>query len=327
MLCENENHNVWNEVWKFFETKGKEKNTKQNTCDVGCQELSCSQRGLGWGKITPGAMGAVSNVDKLGRGETSCTAAQAGGGARIEIWVSWTWVRLCNAHLLPCHPDSMRLLHHRSLKKADAVRPDWSQDLLWLCEAGMANSCYWDAFIRSQVSGPDPCSCILWHRSCPSKHSWTWAGSQRRPRCAGMHGAGWLGQRAAWPGAGGCGETHLVWGSKLLASPSAEVSLVLSISAAVLCVQCMFWAVVVLCRLRTRGYLAEGDPQRMFICWFQWLHAVGDRDFFDTESLWNLLLSSRLFLLRRIAQPFSPTSLPASSLTFALLPTLLAGSC
>lgn len=94
-----------------------------------------------------------------------------------------------------------------------------SQGQLQLCGAGMANSFYWAAFIWSQVSSPDPCSCILWHRSCPNKHSWTWAVSQCRPQCAGMHGAGWLGQRAAWPGAGGCVEIHLVWGSKLWQVP------------------------------------------------------------------------------------------------------------
>lgn len=304
------------------------KKKNQNTCDIGCQEPSCSQRGLGWGKIAPTVMGAVSNVDKPGRGETSCTAAQARGGARIKIWFSWTWVRLHNACLQPCHPDLMQLLCHRALEeKAGAVRPDsvtgsapvvWSRDGQFLLlsrfylEPGVQPRSMQLYFVAPQLPQQTQLDlgCIT-VQAAMRRHAWGWvAGSA----CCVARSWG------MWWNTSGVRQ-------QALASPSAKVSLVLSISAAVLCVQCLFCAAVVLCGLRTHGYIAEGDPQRTFICWYQWLHVVGDRDFFGTVTLRNLLLSSRLFLLRRMAQPFDSTSLPASPLTFAFLPTLLAGCC
>lgn len=42
----------------------------------------------GWGKIIPVEIGIMSNVDKAGRGKTSCSAAQARGGAKMNIGIS-----------------------------------------------------------------------------------------------------------------------------------------------------------------------------------------------------------------------------------------------
>lgn len=82
----------------------------------------------GWGKIIPIEIGIMSNVDKAGRGKTSCSAAQARGGARVKIGISWPQVRLHNPSVLPAlHPGSM---HHplchlspRSGSEGATVRP------------------------------------------------------------------------------------------------------------------------------------------------------------------------------------------------------------
>lgn len=79
----------------------------------------------GWGKIIPIKIGIMSNVDKAGRGKTSCSAAQARGGARMKIGISWPHVMLHNPSLLPAlRPASVQHpLCHLLEQKAAAVRP------------------------------------------------------------------------------------------------------------------------------------------------------------------------------------------------------------
>lgn len=59
----------------------------------------------GWGRIIPIAIEVMSSVDRAGRGKTSCSAAQARGGARMKTGIFWPQVRLHNPSLLPAlHP-------------------------------------------------------------------------------------------------------------------------------------------------------------------------------------------------------------------------------
>lgn len=74
-----------------------------------------ARKDWGWGKIIPIEIGIMSNVDKPGRGKTSCSAAQARDGARMKTGTSWPGVGLRNPRVLPpFHPDSMHPLCHRS---------------------------------------------------------------------------------------------------------------------------------------------------------------------------------------------------------------------
>lgn len=82
----------------------------------------------GWGKIIPIAIGIMSSVDKAGRGKTSCSAAQARGGARMKTGISWPQVRLHNPSLLPAlHPAPVLIpsvTSDRALaQEAAALRP------------------------------------------------------------------------------------------------------------------------------------------------------------------------------------------------------------
>lgn len=106
------------------------------------------RKNWGWGKIIPVEIGIMSNVDKAGRGKTSCSAAQARGGARMKIGISWPQVRLHNPSLLPAvHPASV---HHPlcHLSRHSGSEGGRGQALLgrWAgsscTEQGWPDSCY-----------------------------------------------------------------------------------------------------------------------------------------------------------------------------------------
>lgn len=136
----------------------------------------------GWGRIIPIAIGVMSSVDRAGRGKTSCSAAQARGGARMKTGISWPQVRLHNPSLLPAlHPAWVPhpLCHLGQLWVRRRPRSDPARSLgrLLLHRAGMARSLLLSCFHPEPGDGPDQCSCVLWHCSWPNKHSCSTAGS------------------------------------------------------------------------------------------------------------------------------------------------------
>lgn len=221
-----------------------------------------------WGKITPIEIGITSNVDKPGRGKTSCSTAR--GGARMKIWVSWAWVRL--------HDPCMCLLftltrcvpfvtsHSTQDEKADAVRRcsvtgsapvAWSKDGQLLATELL--------LFGARCPDPDQCSCVLWHCSWQNKHSWTQFGSLRLPQhtcvvsCATRLACCVARILGMWWNTSGSMQ-QAVGNSQY----ERQVSLVFIISAALFYIQPVTYILLcatVLYRLGTNGYL-PGDSFR-----------------------------------------------------------------
>lgn len=178
-------------------------------------------------------------------------------------------------------------------QKAAAVRPRLVTGLAPVAQSRDGpDSCYWAAFIWSQVTGPDQCSCVLWHCSWPNKHSWSTAGSLRLP-----HTHAWSEGPVVWPVSWGCGETLLAPHNGLLAVPSGKAkchwcSLFLQLYSTL-----SPWSSFCSVPLSCVGWEQMGLYLKNVPWFFLGAACRRWRGFFDTVALWNILLLT-VFLLR-----------------------------